>query len=106
MILVTTELQELRSQALERDGGCVWPGCDQNTKADYHESGRNYFDRLDDLQLAHLTHRGMGGSSQRNTLDNVVILCRRHHDCLDGRTGLGTLRIELNQMLKHAARID
>lgn len=84
-----SELSVLRADVLERDGGCVWPGCDTT----------------DPLQLAHLTHRGMGGSKTRNTEANTVILCRLHHDCLDGRTGLGILRFELNRMLQHAARI-
>lgn len=77
-------LSDLRAEVLERDGGCIWPGCEHHTEP---------------LQLAHLTHRGMGGSKSRNTPDNCVTLCRIHHDCLDGRTGLGTLRYELNQML-------
>lgn len=82
-------LSQLRADVLERDGGCVWPGCNSGLP----------------LQLAHLTHRGMGGAPERNTMSNCVALCTRHHDCLDGRTGLGTLRFELNEMLKHAAHI-
>ncbi len=85
-------LSELRAEALERDRGCRWPGCTYDID-----------DFQNRLEMAHLTHRGMGGSEEANTLDNVVSLCRRHHDCLDGRTGLGTLRYELNQMLKHVA---
>jgi len=85
----TADLRSLRANVFERDGGCVWPGCDQDSP----------------LVLAHLTHRGMGGSKERNNEDNAVCLCTVHHDCLDGRTGLGTLRYELNQMLKHVAGI-
>jgi len=74
---------------MERDGGCVWPGCDREITS------------MNPLQLAHLKHRGMGGSKTRNTEENCVILCADHHDCLDGRTGLGTLRYELNEMLRY-----
>lgn len=80
---------ELRAIVLDRDGECVWPST-------HHEGP---------LQLAHLTHRGMGGSKSRNTEDNAVIMCRLHHNCLDGRTGLGTLRYELNELLRHIAGI-
>jgi hypothetical protein len=82
-------LRELRMFVFERDGGCVWPGCVLEV------SGVN------PLQLAHLEHRGMGGSKTRDTAENTVTLCKAHHDCLDGRTSLGTLRYELNLMLKH-----
>lgn len=75
----------LRAEVYERaQGACEWPGCtDPGT------------------QLAHLTHRGMGGSRVANTPDNACLLCERHHDCLDGRTGLGTLRWELNEMMRY-----
>lgn len=83
-------LSLLRLEALERDDySCRWPGCAYEID-----------EYANPLQLAHLTHRGMGGSSSRNTLDNVVMLCALHHNCLDGRTGLGTLRLELNAMLR------
>lgn len=85
------ELAELRAQALERDGGCVWPNCGHDITYG------------NPLQMAHLNHRGMGGSTSVNTLDGVVMVCRIHHDCLDGRTGLGTLRYELNAMLRYVA---
>lgn len=86
--MAETDLTLLREEVFARDGGCVWPGCT------YKVSGVN------PLQLAHLEHRGMGGSKSRNTAANCVMLCRWHHDCLDGRTGLGTLRFELNEMLR------
>lgn len=66
-------LSELRAEVFERDGGCVWPSCTLDTSNN-------------PLQLAHLQHRGMGGSQSRNTADN-----------------LGTLRYELNAMLRHVA---
>lgn len=66
-------LSELREQALERDGGCVWP-------SPLHEGP---------LELMHLTHRGMGGDDSVNTLDQVAIGCRFHHDILDGRSVAG-----------------
>jgi len=83
------DLEALRSEAYERDRGCRWPSCDR------------IIDHTNPLEMAHLHHRGMGGSTEANTLDNVVTLCRIHHDCLDGRTGLGTLRWELNEMLRY-----
>ncbi len=74
----------LREQAKARSQGrCEWPGC-----SDWGEV------------LAHLNHRGMGGSREANRLNNVAWMCERHHDVLDGRTGLGTLRWELNEMLR------
>jgi hypothetical protein len=82
-----SELRDLRDAALFRDKGCVWPGCNRD----------------EPLEMAHLSHRGMGGRASANTLENVVTLCRSHHDCLDGRTGLGTLRYELNEMLRAVA---
>ena len=66
-------LTELRNAAMERAmGRCEWPACDDGQ----------------DLQLAHNLHRGMGGNpaGDRNTIDNVAILCRYHHDVQDGRT--------------------
>ena len=79
-----TEMTMLRADVWERaHGRCEWPGCADPA-----------------TELAHLTHRGMGGSKTRNTPSNCSALCVRHHDCLDGRTGLGTLRWELNEMLR------
>lgn len=78
------ELEALHDEVFARARGfCEWPGC-----GDLAE------------QLAHLTHRGMGGSKERNTAENCAAMCRRHHDCLDGRTALGTLRWELNEMMR------
>ena len=85
-----SDLSELRAQALERDGGCRWPGCTLTID-----------DFANRLEMAHLVHRGMGGNPGVNQLSEVVMLCRTHHDCLDGRTGLGTLRYELATMLRH-----
>ena len=65
-------------------GRCEWPYCE--------DAGE---------QMAHLKHRGMGGSKAVNTLDEVAFLCIRHHDVLDGRTALGTLRWELNDLLRN-----
>ena len=83
-----TELQTLRAQAITLSGGeCEWPYCFQNGD-----------------QLAHLQHRGMGGSRTRNRIDNVAWLCVQHHEVLDGRTSLGTLRFELNETLRRSMR--
>ncbi len=74
---------DLRALALERDGGCRWPDCDVRNS--------------DLLQLAHLEHRGAGGSEQANRLANTVMLCfgpgtADHHGILDGRTVAGRRR--------------
>jgi len=77
-------LTALREEVFERASGrCEWPGCPDPAE-----------------ELAHLTHRGMGGSKTRNVASNCAALCSRHHDCLDGRTALGTLRWELGEMLR------
>ena len=84
------DIAALREEVFTRDlWKCRWPGCEWPVAP---------------LQLAHLTHRGMGGSVERNTVDNCVTLCTVHHDCLDGRTGLGILRNELNVMLRAQIR--
>lgn len=79
------EMAALRSEVIERAQGiCEWIGCvDPGT------------------ELAHLTHRGMGGSKIASTAASTIWMCARHHDCLDGRTGLGTLRWELGEMLRY-----
>ena len=77
-------LSELREEALERDGyRCVWPGCQSR----------------DDLEMAHLEPKGMGGRPSVNVIDNVAILCRRHHSLLDGRSHYG-LKRELLYLLE------
>lgn len=66
---------------MERAGGqCEWISC-----------GTTY-----DLEMAHLTHRGMGGSPKANVLANVCMLCAYHHDVLDGRTTKGRRRAVQN----------
>lgn len=69
-------VDELREQTRQRAGDrCEWSHCGA-----YGE------------QLAHLHHRGMGGSDQANEIGNVMWLCREHHDLLDGRTHAGLRR--------------
>lgn len=70
------ELAALRSELVALAGGrCEWPEC-----AAWGE------------QMAHLKHRGMGGSRIANRIDNVAWLCVWHHDILDGRTVVGRAR--------------
>ena len=88
------EMAELRESAMERDGGCRWPGCI------YAIDGFT-----NPLQMAHIKHRGMGGSKSRNIPENCAWLCERHHDVLDGRTALGTLRWELNELMRYVISI-
>lgn len=87
-------LAALREEVFARDGGCVWPGC-------------HFLNRpLDEpIQLAHLTHRGMGGSVEANTPENCVTLCRFHHDIFDGRDGSSNTKRELAVMLRTVAGI-
>lgn len=92
-----TDLAELRDEVFARDGeDCVWPGC---TMFSPLQPGAN------PLQLAHLQHRGMGGSVERNTPDNCVTLCRFHHDIFDGRDGSSNTKRELAVMLRTVAGI-
>ena len=85
-----TRRRRLHDILTEQSAGmCEWPYC-----ADPGE------------EMAHITHRGMGGSRQADWLGNVAWLCRRHHDMLDGRTALGTLRADLNETLRaHLAHV-
>lgn len=65
------EMSALREAVFTRAGWrCQWPQCPHPQT---------------DLQMAHLKHRGMGGSVEANTLDNCIVLCAWHHDQLDGR---------------------
>lgn len=84
---------ELRPIVYERDGGCVWPGCTL------------LLTQGNPLEMAHLRHRGMGGSKTANTPDNAVMLCRWHHDVFDGRQGQGKTRVELALMLATVAGV-
>jgi hypothetical protein len=88
----TAELAELREVCFLRDGfACRWPGCGQEWR-------RGYADET--LQMAHLKHRGMGGSKEANCLDNVITLCRFHHDIFDGRDGSANVKREVANMLR------
>ena len=80
---VFTDVGALRRAVLERAlWVCEWPGCTNR-----------------DLQLAHLTHRGMGGNPKANTTTNCAGLCTFHHDILDGRTVKGR-RYEVAELLR------
>jgi len=59
---------ELRFEAIQRDRGCVWPPSPCTL------GGR--------LEMAHIIPKGSGGT---NTIDNVCMLCKYHHDLHDGR---------------------
>lgn len=68
------KLADLRDSVGSQAGWrCEWPGCG--------ETGE---------QMAHLEHRGFGGSAERNRLDNVAWLCTYHHDIFDRREVRGT----------------
>ena len=73
---------ELRAERLELDNHqCRWP-------ASNHEGV---------LEMAHLTQLSQGGS---DTIDNVVMLCRWHHDVLDNRANLKGRRTAIMELLK------
>ncbi len=87
---VYTDLLELRDDALTRANyRCEFPGC--------REPGP--------LEMAHLRHRGMGGSKTANTLENVAILCRWHHAVFDGRDTYNR-REEVRRLLAATDRLD
>jgi predicted restriction endonuclease len=80
-------LSNLRLLALDRaDHKCEWPLC-------------NNFDKK--LEMAHITGIGMGGRNKKDKFDinNVVILCKLHHDIYDGRT-ISLAKKEYRQLLK------
>ena len=61
---------ELREEALVRAGSvCEWPGCDETRW----------------LELAHIWPIGMGGRPDADTISNVWMLDKWHHDLFDGR---------------------
>ncbi|HHH27370.1 MAG TPA: HNH endonuclease [Polyangiaceae bacterium] len=62
-------VRRLRDRVIDRARGrCEWPQC-----------------RDPGSEMAHVWPRRMGGSPAADRLDNVLWLCRRHHDILDGR---------------------
>ena len=77
---------ELRAAAVERDGHrCRFSD----------EDGGDCslpLTAVNPLEMAHLHGKQMGGSKYRNTLANVVMLCKYHHDWLDGRLIAGRRR--------------
>lgn len=73
----------LREALMERSNGrCEWPECPSWG-----------------TDMAHLIGRGMGGSAERDRIDNVALLCRFHHDLLDGRSH-HQLRREILKLLR------
>ena len=70
------KLSNLRTQALKRaKNKCEWANCNQ-TKW---------------LEMAHLVARSLD-STKRADINNVTMLCKRHHDIFDGRTISGSKR--------------
>ena len=61
-------------------------------------------DVSDVLEMAHIAHGiGMGGRKSADTLDAVGMLCRLHHDLLDGRNMTGK-RVEIAGLLTNIIR--
>lgn len=81
------KMNELSAAVRARDVRCKWPGCP------FPYGGTN------PLECAHLTARGMGGSKTANEVDNAVLLCKQHHDILDGRTVAGRA-FEVTELLR------
>jgi 5-methylcytosine-specific restriction endonuclease McrA len=91
------ELYALREEVFIRDHyRCVWPGCSGPRSLALIDGG---------LQLAHLVHRGMGGSKYANRPENCVTLCSFHHDIFDGRDGSSNVKREIALMLKTVASV-
>ena len=68
--------RELRARLVARARGrCEWPACG--------DAGEH---------MAHIDGIGMGGRASADRLSNVALLCRFHHDVLDGRTISGRAR--------------
>ena len=84
------DLSELRAEVESRDGRCVWPTCSQDRF-------------MNPLELAHLHHRGMGGSRVVNIAENCVMMCRFHHSVFDGRIVGATARAEWGRLFAHLA---
>ena len=79
---------ELRDQVIIRSrGGCEHPGC--------VASGS---------EMAHVIGIGMGGRPSADRLDNVLWLCRHHHDLLDGREHHG-LRRAMGELYRELLRL-
>lgn len=77
---------ELRAEALYRSGGrCEFPTCNVRSE-----------------EMAHLRGSGAGGSRYRDNLENVAMLCRQHHDWLDGRLSPNSRRFDNEAVLRAA----
>lgn len=79
--------QELRQEVLERDmHRCQICGNDQNLEVSHiqsgYEDGREGKTKKDDQG-----HRGMGSKKSVNRPENLITLCKKHHDQLDARSG-------------------
>lgn len=79
---------ELRAQVLNTDGpSCAWAFC-----------------RSQGEEMAHIHGIGMGGRASADTLENACLLCRSHHDLLDGRSH-HKLRYEMGELLRGYMRL-
>ena len=82
------ELAALREEVFARDGQCIWPNCTDGP-----------------LEMAHLHHRGMGGSTQHDNPHDCETLCRFHHSIYDGRIVGATARTEWAALFRSLAGI-
>ncbi len=78
---------ELRTEAMERAGHmCEFPACNWTRS----------------LEMAHLKGSGAGGSKYRDNLDNVTMLCKPHHEWLDGAPIIRMKRFDNEMVLRVA----
>ena len=78
--------QDLADQILQRQGpGCLIPGCGDPW-----------------AEKAHIEPSGMGGRPSTYTSENLVGLCKLHHDVFDGRVLQGRQDL-LRVLMKHLA---
>ena len=81
------KMTKLRLKAFIRAGNkCEWANCNSSNQ----------------LQLAHIRAKGMGGSDSRKyDPENVAVLCMTHHDIYDGRNTKGTKRAMISLLREY-----
>jgi len=53
----------------------------------------------------HLHHRGMGGAKAGWSVEEIVPLCRKHHDELDGRNGASFSAQEMSRITRYIVSV-
>jgi hypothetical protein len=52
----------------------------------------------------HLVHRGMGGGKAGWSIEEIVPLCRKHHDELDARNGVSPAQSEQTRITRYIVK--